>query len=242
MQNYSVSILIPCFNEEGNIAECIHRTPTIGTSTEIIVINDGSSDATESVVKSVAKEDPRVQLISYSANKGKACALQEGVLHAVGEIVIILDADMTVEPELMSSFYNAFMQEQCDMVIGTRFKQLISSRAMSIIKQWSNRISSVLFSLILKQSISDTLCGTKIMWKKDAQRIDFQNCRWGDFEILRYAARNKLKIRELPIHYRERTAGESAMRLYPDGLMLYKRGIEIFFEVLWYDFVAILRK
>jgi len=241
MHNVSVSVLIPCFNEEGNVAECIRRTPVMGRRTEIIVIDDGSRDATAATVHALLKQNPHVKIVSYWPNKGKAIAIAEGLKQATGDIVMILDADMTVRPESLNSFYDAFIGADAGLLIGTRFAFPFSRKAMRRMNVVSNKFAAALFSCILKTRITDTLCGTKVLWRKDACAIDWGRCRWGDFDILRYAALHQLKVAELPVPYHERMSGRSSMRIIPDGIMLYKRGLEIFFEVVWHDIFSRVR-
>lgn len=228
---YSVSVIIPCYNEQGNIAQCIQRTPSIGVATEIIVIDDGSQDETVECVKKIMKVDHRVRLIAYMPNKGKAYAVKKGIENASHELIMILDADMTVEPEMLDEFYRFFITNNVDLLIGTRFKQTFSKRAMPVIKQVSNKVSAWFFSRILHTHITDTLCGTKVLRTEDARQVELEKCRWGDFDFLRHAALHNMIVKELPVSYKERRSGKSSMTLFPDGVGLYKRAIEIFIEV-----------
>lgn len=232
---YTVSIIIPCYNEEGNVAECVARTSSVGAKTEIIVVSDGSTDATETVARTVAAQDSRVRVISYEKNRGKAVAIAEAVRVAQGDIVMILDADMTVAPEEMATFYDVFCEKKVGLLIGTRFQKKFSRKAMRFINRVSNRLSAMLFSMVLRSRVTDTLCGTKVMWRKDALEVSWGHCRWGDFDILRYAALNKLSVAELPVVYGERLSGVSSMHFFPDGCALYARALEIVCEVLWHE-------
>lgn len=216
------SIIIPCYNEEGNIQQCLRRIPPLEIESEYIVVDDGSKDGTRQKVVEVMEEDPRVRLVAFDCNQGKAKAVKAGIEQAHGEIVMILDADMTVRPEDTPVFFDAALREKNALVIGTRFVYPFDKKAMRWLNRISNRITAWLFSRFLKTKITDTLCGTKALWREGALKMPLGTDRWGDFDFLLGAGWQGLKIIEVPIHYQPRLIGRSSMRVFPDGFLLFK--------------------
>jgi len=217
-----LSILIPCYNEEDNIQECLSRIPPLDVECEYIVIDDGSKDNTRQKILEVMQENPRVRLAAFDRNQGKAKAVKAGIEQARGEIVMVLDADMTVRPEDIPIFFDAALREKNALVIGTRFIYPFDKKAMRWINRISNRITAWLFSRFLKTKVTDTLCGTKALWREKALQMPLGRDRWGDFDFFLGAGWQGLKIIEVPIHYQPRLSGRSSMRAFPDGFLLFK--------------------
>lgn len=214
----SCSVVIPCHNEERNIAECIGRTPTMGTWTEIVVVDDGSRDGTRDVVRKAMSEDPRVRLVAYDANQGKANAVRAGFEAARGDVLMILDADMAVAPEDLPKFFRPLQEGTADFVNGTRLLYPVGTEAMPMANYLGNKGFCFLTTWALRQRVSDTLCGTKALLRRDYERLPLTGAeRWGDFDLLFGAGRAKLRIAEVPVHYGSRKAGESKMRVMRDG-------------------------
>ena len=212
------SVIIPCHNERDNIAECIARTPTMGFWTEIVVVDDGSTDGTAAEVEAVMEDDPRVRLVSYERNHGKANAVRAGFAAAKGDVVMILDADMAVAPEDLPKFFRPLQDGTADFVNGTRLLYPVGTNAMPMANYLGNKGFCFLTSWALRQRVSDTLCGTKALLRRDYERLPLTGTeRWGDFDLLFGAGRAKLRIAEVPVHYGSRKAGESKMRVMRDG-------------------------
>ena len=218
----SCSVIIPCHNEEDNIAECIRRVPTLGSATEIVVVDDGSTDATGRRVEEVMRADPRVRLIAYDRNRGKANAVRAGFEAARGDVLMILDADIAVMPEELPKFLKPLQNGTADFVNGTRLVYPMEGRAMRFTNFLGNKAFCFLVSWIVRQRVSDTLCGTKALRRNDYLRMPrLGKERWGDFDLLFGAARLKLRILEIPVHYQERRSGTSKMRAVREvGLFL----------------------
>lgn len=220
--NLSCSVIIPAFNEQDNLEACVHRIPKIAQETEVIIVNDGSTDKTEEVAKQLAKKHRRVRQITYYPNRGKVWAVKEGFDSAKGDVIMILDADMAVPPEELIYFYQLLAKNIADFINGTRMVYPMENQAMRYLNLWGNRVFSAIFSWILTQRVTDTLCGTKALLKKDYLKIKMGTEPWGDFDLLFGAAKQKLKIAEFPVHYKRRVAGESKMRTIQHGFMLLK--------------------
>ncbi len=230
-KKYSYSIIIPAFNEEGNIAECINKIPPLRREYEVIVVNDGSKDRTGAIVKEIMKKDKRVRLIDYEKNRGKGYATKQGMDAAKNDVLMILDADMTVEPRDLLLFIEPFELQSAEFVNGTRMVYPMEDQAMRRLNLFGNKIFSIIFSYILGQHVTDTLCGTKCLFRKDYQRIKLEDDAWPDFDILFGASKLNLKIIEIPVHYQRRVSGESKMLPLKHGFMLLRESWKGFIEL-----------
>jgi SAM-dependent methyltransferase len=217
-ENLSVSVVVPCHNEEGNVAACAARVPDMGAGTEIIFVDDGSRDGTREAVLAAMELDPRVRLVAYDTNHGKANAVRAGFDAARNDVLMILDADMTVAPEDLPKFLAPLEAGTADFVNGTRLVYPMEGEAMPTVNFLGNKAFCLLASWVLRQRVSDTLCGTKALLRRDYESMPLSGRdRWGDFDLLFGAARQKLRILEIPIHYHERVVGESKMNIRHDG-------------------------
>lgn len=218
-KKYSVSVIIPCYNEEGNIEKCILRVPKLGNKTEIIVVDDGSKDQTVSIVKRLIKKNPSLKLITYKQNHGKGYAVNTGMKKATGDILVILDADMTVPPEDLPKFINPLISEKAQFTNGTRFKKTMEKGAMKRMNLIGNKLMGKLFTMTIKQEITDSLCGTKALFKNDFKKMGGIDPTdpWSDFSLIFGAAKLNLKIKEIPVAYKKRVAGKSKMKLIQHG-------------------------
>ncbi len=227
---YSVSVIIPARNEKGNIEDAVKYIPVLGKSVEIIFVEGGSSDGTLEEIKKVADAYGKQKDISFyiQEGRGKYDAVKLGFERAKGEILIILDADLTVSPESLEKFYEVIKTHRADFVQGTRLIYPMENGAMPFLNYLANNFFGLSFSWLLGQHISDTLCGTKVIFKKDYEKIAanrrfFGNFDpFGDFDLIFGASKLNLKLVELPIHYRERKYGSTNIRRFRHGLILLK--------------------
>jgi len=213
-----LSIIIPCYNEEGNIAECIKRVPKMLYETEIIVVDDGSKDKTTQVAqKTKNKNVKRIKVIRYKKNRGKGYAFRTGLKNSTGKVVVILDADMTSPPEEVPGFVKPLFEGKADFVNGTRLFYPMEKGAMKLLHVPGNRLFALLISIITGTYITDSLCGFKAFKKKLLPVEQLKENSWMDFELLINASRNKMKIKEVPIHYKARKKGVSKMKTFRHG-------------------------
>jgi SAM-dependent methyltransferase len=224
-----VSVIVPARNEAGNIGEIFRRTPELGSGTELIFVEGGSTDDTYAVIeREMAAHPDRKCTLLRQRGKGKGDAVRLGFSHASGDILMILDADMTVRPEDLPRFYEAIVTGKGEFINGVRLVYPMAEQAMRYLNLLGNKFFGVAFSWLLGQSIKDTLCGTKVLWKADYERIaagrsyfgDFDP--FGDFDLLFGAAKLNLKIQEVPIRYQERTYGETNIQRFRHGLLLLR--------------------
>ena len=224
-----VSVIVPARNEEGNIGEIFRRVPEMGAGTELIFVEGHSSDDTFATIERTMKAYPqrRVQLFRQEGH-GKGDAVRLGFLHAAGEILMILDADLTVPPEDLPRFYETLISGKGEFANGVRLVYPMEKEAMRFFNLLGNKFFSLAFSWLLGQPIKDTLCGTKALWKNDYERIAVSRAYFGDFDpfgdfdLLFGAARLSMKICDVPIRYRERTYGDTNIRRWRHGWLLLK--------------------
>jgi glycosyltransferase involved in cell wall biosynthesis len=213
-----VSVIIPCFNEEDNIEECIRKI-NLPYPYEIIVVDDGSVDKTAERARKIRKKETRV--IRYEKNRGKGYALRVGIENSSSDIIVIQDADMATPPEELPNIVKPILDRKADFVNGTRFIYPMESGAMKGAHVLGNKLFSLLVTLLLRQRLTDTLCGFKA-FRKRALMNKLKEDSWPDFELLFQAKRNGLKIVEVPIHYKARKTGRSKMKTFRHGFNMFK--------------------
>lgn len=228
---YSVSVIIPARNEEGSIEQAVIRMPKLGKSTELIFVEGGSKDNTLQEIKRVMqkyKSKKNLMLISQGKGIGKGDAVRKGFDKASGEILIILDADLTVAPEELPKFYQALRSGKADFIMGSRLVYPMEKEAMRFLNILGNKFFGLAFSFLLDTSIKDTLCGTKVLFKKDYEELarnrsyfgDFDP--FGDFDLIFGAAKLNQKILEIPIIYKARIYGTTNISRFKHGLLLFR--------------------
>jgi hypothetical protein len=225
----SCTILIPCRNERGNIENAVRRLPQFSADLEILFVEGHSSDGTYEECLRVQESYPNRKIRTFKQpGKGKGDAVRLGFAQARGDILIILDADLTVPPESMPKFYRALLEGYGEFVNGTRLVYPMSDRAMRTLNAVANRAFAMIFSYLLNQRLTDTLCGTKALWKKDYERIAAGRSYFGefdpfgDFDLIFGAAKLNLKIVEVPVRYVDRAYGETQISRFRDGWLLLR--------------------
>ena len=224
-----VSVIVPARNEAGNIENILQRTPKMGKVTEIIFVEGHSKDNTyETIEKAIANSSWHNCKLFRQRGKGKGDAVRLGFEKASGDILMILDADMTVPPEDLPRFYEALRCGNAEFVNGVRLVYPMEKQAMRFLNLLGNKLFSIAFSWLLGQPMKDSLCGTKALTKKNYMKIvenrsyfgDFDP--FGDFDLIFGAAKLNLKIVDMPIRYRERIYGETQISRWRHGWLLLK--------------------
>lgn len=224
----SVSIVVPARNESGNIDSIVKRIPPMGPNDEIIFIEGNSTDDTWQAIQAAQARygSERRILIAQQSGKGKGDAVRKGFGLATNEILMILDADMTVPPEDLPKFYHAIKDGKGEFINGTRLVYPMEKEAMRFFNLLGNKFFAMAFSFVLGQRFKDTLCGTKVISRSNYLQLannrsffgDFDP--FGDFDLIFGAARMGLKIVEVPICYRERVYGETNISRWRHGAIL----------------------
>lgn len=229
-EKYSVSICIPARNESGNIENAILRLPKFSKHQEIIFIEGNSSDDTWAKIQEMQQKYAATHdiKIGQQGGKGKGDAVRKGYAMATCDILMILDADLTMPPEELPKFYNAIATGKGEFINGSRLVYPMDKEAMRFLNTLGNKFFSWVFSWLLEQPIKDSLCGTKVMFREDYLKLienrkffgDFDP--FGDFDLLFGAYKLNLKIIDLPIRYRERTYGDTNISRFTNGFMLLR--------------------
>lgn len=226
-----VSVIVAARNEEGNIAEIVRRLPQLSPTQELIFVEGGSSDDTWNAIRETAAANQRPGLVIKSfqqTGKGKGDAVRLGFAQATGDILIILDADLSVPPEELPRFISLLRSGKCEFANGSRLVYPMEKQAMRFLNLLGNRFFGTAFSFLLGQPVRDTLCGTKALWASDYRKIaagrDYfgEFDPFGDFDLLFGAARLQLRIRDVPVHYKERTYGSTNISRFRHGLLLMR--------------------
>lgn len=238
----SISILIPARNEKGNIKGALERIPHFnGAKIEILFVEGNSSDGTwEEIVK--LSNDPKYTekfSIQYmkQPGKGKYDAVKTGFDAAKNDILMILDADLTMPPELLPQFYNVYCEGKGDFINGSRLVYPMEGEAMRFLNLVGNKFFAKLLSFLLDFKLSDTLCGTKVLSRVDYQRVkawrkDFGDFDpFGDFELLFSAAELKMGIINVPVRYKDRVYGSTQINRFRDGAILLKMSTIALFKI-----------
>lgn len=214
----TVSVIVPCKDEVDNVLEVARRVPQMGAGTEIVFVDDHSTDGTAEAVRAAMKRHPEQNIkLVEGPGRGKGAAVRAGYDAAENDIYMILDADMTVMPEALPAFFDVIASGRAEFINGSRQVYPMEDEAMRLPNIVGNWLFAMAFSYLLEQPVKDTLCGTKVFFASDYDKIletrqelgDVD--RWGDFDLLFGAARHHLKILDLPTHYVARTAGETKM-------------------------------
>jgi ubiquinone/menaquinone biosynthesis C-methylase UbiE len=228
-REFTVSIVVPARNEKGNIENAILRTPDFGKSMEFIFVEGHSGDGTYDEMLRIKEKyvSKKIQVFRQSG-KGKGNAVREGFEKATGEVLMILDADLTMPPEYLPAFYQALASNKGEFINGSRLIYPLEKESMRFLNLLGNKFFSIVFTYLLGQRLKDTLCGTKVLLKDDYTKIinnrhyfgDFDP--FGDFDLLFGAAKLNLKIVEIPIRYKEREYGSTQISRFSHGWLLLK--------------------
>jgi ubiquinone/menaquinone biosynthesis C-methylase UbiE len=224
-----VSVVVAARNEAGNIAQIFDRVPNMGAGTELIFVEGNSSDDTWGAIEREIARRPGVNARLFKQpGKGKGDAVRTGFREATGEVLMILDADMTVPPEDLPRFYEAWRSGKGEFVNGVRLVYPMEDHAMRFFNHVGNKFFSLAFTWLLSQSIKDTLCGTKVLSKRNYETIAANRGYFGeidpfgDFDLIFGAAKYNLKIVDLPVRYGERTYGETNIQRWSHGMLLLR--------------------
>lgn len=228
--NYSVSIIVPAKNESGNIPNIVRCLPKFGKSQEIIFVEGNSDDDTWLKINNELNKNkkPNLTIKAFKQKgKGKADAVRLGFEKAAGEVLMIYDADMTVDGNDLSKFYNVLSLGIGEFVNGTRLVYPMEKDAMQTLNKFFNKFFSYIFTWILGQRFKDTLCGTKTLFKKDYQKIInlpsfFGHDPFGDFDLIFGAIKLNLKVIEIPVRYKKRIYGSTNISRFKNGVQLIK--------------------
>lgn len=224
-----VSVVIPARNEEGNIEAAVQRTAEMGAGTEILFVEGHSRDGTWAKIQQVAAAHPhRTIKIMQQTGRGKGDAVRMGFAAATGDVLMILDADLTMPPEELPKFYDVIASGRAEFANGVRLVYPMDEKAMQFLNLCANKTFGLIFTWLLGQPVKDTLCGTKVLSRQHYQQITANRAYFGDFDpfgdfdLLFGAAKLNLKIADVPIRYRERSYGTTNIQRWSHGWLLLR--------------------
>ncbi len=230
MEPHSCSVIVPARNEAGNIRAALERIPAMGGRTEVIFVEGNSRDDTwETIQREIAAyRGPLDVRAMKQPGKGKWDAVRAGFAAARGDVLVIQDADLTAPPEDLPKFFDAIASGAAEFANGSRLVYPMEKEAMRFLNLLGNKFFAAALSFTLGQPIKDSLCGTKMLLRSDYERIlkrievlgDFDP--FGDFNLLFGAALLKLRIRDVPVRYKDRTYGETNISRFRHGWLLLK--------------------
>jgi ubiquinone/menaquinone biosynthesis C-methylase UbiE len=226
---FSVSVVVPARNEEGNIPRIFEQVPEMGTGTELVFVEGHSRDDTREAIRREMENHPRRNAqLRVQQGIGKGDAVREGFRHARGDVLMVLDADLTVAPAELPRFYEALVSGKGELVNGVRLVYPMERQAMRFFNLLGNKFFSLALSWLIGQPIKDTLCGTKALWKTDYGKIAANRSYFGeldpfgDFDLIYGSVRLNRRIVDLPIRYRERTYGKTNIHRWAHGWLLLR--------------------
>ena len=230
--DFTVSIIIPAQNEMGNIKNAILRTPSFGISQEFIFVEGRSSDGTYEEMLRVRSEFPDINIkVLKQSGKGKGDAVRAGFDASTGAILMILDADLTTPAEDLPKFYDAIANGKGEFINGCRLVYPMEKQAMRFLNLLANKFFGLFFSYLLGQRLKDTLCGTKVLFKKDYEKIKANRAYFGnfdpfgDFDLLFGAAKLNLNMVEVLVRYKDRQYGSTQISRFKHGLILLRMSL-----------------
>jgi glycosyltransferase involved in cell wall biosynthesis len=224
-----VSVIIPARNEAGNVENFFTRVPRMGSHTELVIVEGHSTDDTFAVAQKAVQAHPEWDArLFQQTGKGKGDAVRLGFSQARGDVLMILDADLTVVPEDLPRFYAALVEGRGEFINGVRLVYPMEGRAMRFANLVANKFFGLAFSWLLGQQIKDTLCGTKVLFRTAYEKIAANRNYFGefdpfgDYDLIFGAAKQGMKIVDLPIRYRDRTYGSTNIQRWRHGWLLLK--------------------
>jgi SAM-dependent methyltransferase len=237
LEEQTVSVICPCRNEEGHVAQLVDRLPELGAGTELIFVEGGSTDDTRGeILRQIdAHPDSGLSLVDQPG-RGKGDAVRAGFATAKHDVLMILDGDLSVRPEDLPKFYKALADGRGELINGSRLVYDVEPGAMRFANMLGNKVFSRLFRLVTGQEVKDTLCGTKVLLRRDYERIaanrayfgDFDP--FGDFDLLFGASRLGLKIVDIPVRYQPRVYGETNISRWRHGWLLLRMMVFAFWK------------
>lgn len=218
---FKLSVVIPVYNEERTISRVLARVKALPLNTEIIVVNDCSTDGTKKVLDDLAFP-LRLEVIHKPRNEGKGAALRTGFRHASGDIVVVQDADLEYDPRDILPLLPPILRKEADVVYGSRFLTEKPQHS-SVIHQWGNAILTGTSNLLTGLDLTDMETCYKVFRRDVLSKFEIQQNRFGfEPEVTAKLARRKFRIVERPIHY--------AARSYAEGK---KIGVKDLFNAIW---------
>lgn len=216
MKSSSLTIIIPSHNEEGNIVTCLNKIPELKWKTEIIVVDDGTDKTTE-LAENISKKRKNIKVLHFNERLGQGGAFLKALDIAQGDVIVTLDADYTVDPSELEKIVVPIFNDEADFVNTSRLIYPMEKGAMSFSHRLGNRFFTLLASLVLREHLTDVFCGTRAFRRKMLIG-KLSEKKWPALDIIFESKKNKLRIIEVPVHYKARKSGQSKVSTLKTGL------------------------
>ncbi len=229
MDNLKLSLVIPTYNEEGNIKTLLETTSralkSIPISFELIVVDDNSQDQTRPIVKDLQKTNPEIILIERNTERGLATALTRGYQASRGQYLGAMDADLAHDPKYLPEMIRLLDSGQADFVIGSRYIPGAKFEGKPLLNRMASLAGQFLIKIILGLSVKDTSNNYRVFRKNIWEKIKDRLHPEGNImltEIVYLAAKNNFRIKEIPILYLERRLGKSKLSVFKETTKFFK--------------------
>jgi len=217
----NLSVVMPVYNEKDTIREILSQVRAVGLVTQLIVVDDYSTDGTREILREEARSDPLMTLVLHERNQGKGAAVRSGLERFSGDVVIIQDADLEYDPRDYAALIRPIVEKRVKVVYGSRF---IGPRKDMLLLHWiGNQLLTLLTNILFDSTLSDMETCYKVLSADVAQQLHIKSDRWGiDPEITAKVLKRGNRIFEVPISYYGREFNEGKKISWRDG-----------FGVLW---------
>ncbi len=221
MTRMTLSLVIPCFNEEQTLARCVERVLAIADEhlgLELIIVDDASTDGSLGVARQLALAHPEVRVVAHERNQGKGASVRTGFAHATGDVVVVQDADLEYDPADLKRMVGPLRRDEADVVFGSRFLTTSVHRVLYFWHSLGNSFLTLLSNMLTDLNLTDMECGYKMFRRDVLQRITLEEPRFGfEPEIVAKLAQLRLRIYEMGVSYRGRTYAEGKKIGAKDG-------------------------
>jgi glycosyltransferase involved in cell wall biosynthesis len=213
-----LAVLVPVYNEAGTVGDVLRRVLEQPAVAEVVVVDDGSTDATRAEVEKVAAGEPRVRLVSHPHNRGKGAALRTGIAALTAPVTVIQDADLEYDPAEYGALVAPILTGRADAVFGSRF---IGGQAHRVLYFWhmaGNRLLTLFSNMMTNLNLTDMECGHKAFLTEKLRAMTLREDSFGiEPEFAAQAARLGLRLYEVGVSYRGRTYAEGKKITWRDG-------------------------
>jgi dolichol-phosphate mannosyltransferase len=218
----TLTLVVPCYNEEATLAKCIDRVLELKSETlrlEIIIVNDCSQDKSLEVAQELARQHPEVKVLHHGVNQGKGAALRTGFAHAAGDFVGVQDADLEYEPLEYRKLLEPLLRNEADVVLGSRYLRPEMRRSLYFWHSLMNRTLTFMSNMMTNLDISDMETCYKLFRREILQSMNLKETRFGiEPEMVSKIAQMRCRVWECAISYQPRTYEEGKKIGWKDGL------------------------